>query len=118
MSVVQSASPQKPDDVVVSVAEATAGDVAKVVRRAHDAQGRWAAAAPAERANALHAAADAVAAAADELTALAVREVGKGLTMVETADCAKARWAGSSGPRKRTAELRAIGHTHDHAAAG
>ncbi|MBM0226746.1 MULTISPECIES: aldehyde dehydrogenase [Micromonospora] len=77
MSIVQSASPQKPDDVVVSVAEATAGDVAKAARLARDAQRGWAAATPAERANALHAAADAVAAAADGLTALAVREVGK-----------------------------------------
>lgn len=77
MSVVQSASPQHPDDVVVSLAEATAGDVAKAARLARDAQRGWSAATPSERANALHAAADAVAVAADELAALAVREVGK-----------------------------------------
>jgi aldehyde dehydrogenase (NAD+) len=77
VSVVQSTSPHNPDDVVVSVTEATVGDVAKAAELARHAQRGWAAAAPAERANALHAAADAVAAAAAELTALAVREVGK-----------------------------------------
>ncbi|WP_433532250.1 aldehyde dehydrogenase family protein [Micromonospora sp. CA-263727] len=77
MSVVQSVSPQNPDDVVVSVAAANAGDVVKAAEAARAAQPGWAAAPPGERAAALHAAADAVAAAAAELVELTVREVGK-----------------------------------------
>lgn len=77
MSVVQSTSPQNPTDLVVTVAEATGSDVDQAVRRARQAQRAWAAAPPAERAAALHGAGEAVAAAADELVTLVVREVGK-----------------------------------------
>ncbi|PZG17281.1 aldehyde dehydrogenase [Micromonospora craterilacus] len=80
MSVVQSVSPQNPDDVVVSVPAATAGDVGKAAAAARAAQPGWAAAPPAERAAALHAAADAVAGASAELVELTVREVGKPVT--------------------------------------
>jgi alpha-ketoglutaric semialdehyde dehydrogenase len=76
----QSRSPQQPDDVVVEVAEADAGAVAKAVERARAAGGRWAAASALERSAALSAATDALAGAADELTGLMVREVGKPVT--------------------------------------
>ncbi|MEU8263054.1 aldehyde dehydrogenase family protein [Micromonospora sp. NPDC048999] len=77
LSVVQSTSPQNPTDLVVTVAEATGSDVDQAARRARQAQRAWAAASPAERSAALHAAGEAVAAATDELAALVVREVGK-----------------------------------------
>jgi aldehyde dehydrogenase (NAD+) len=76
----QSRSPQQPDDVVVEVAEADAGAVAAALERARAAAGRWSAASALERSAALTAAADAVAGAAEELTGLMVREVGKPVT--------------------------------------
>jgi aldehyde dehydrogenase (NAD+) len=76
----QSRSPQRPDDLVVEVEEADAGAVAAAVERARAAGGRWAAASALERSAALVAAADALAGAADEVTDLVVREVGKPLT--------------------------------------
>lgn len=77
---VQSRSPQQPDDVVVSVVDTTADEVAAAVVAARKAQHDWVSGGAAARAAALSAAADAVAGAADELTALAVREVGKPVT--------------------------------------
>ena len=76
----QSRSPQQPDDVVVEVEEADAGAVAAAVERARAAGARWAGASALERSAALTAAADALAVAADELTGLMVREVGKPVT--------------------------------------
>jgi alpha-ketoglutaric semialdehyde dehydrogenase len=76
----QSRSPQRPDDLVVEVEEADAGAVAAAVERARAAGGRWAGASALERSAALVAAADALAGAADEVTELVVREVGKPLT--------------------------------------
>lgn len=73
----QSTSPQRPSDVVVSFAEAGAAEVGRAAAAAREAQRGWAAAPPATRANALDAAAGAVAAASAELTDLVVREVGK-----------------------------------------
>ncbi|WP_428964944.1 aldehyde dehydrogenase family protein [Micromonospora fluostatini] len=80
MSVVLSVSPQSPDEVVVSVPAASAADVGKAAEAARAAQPGWAAAPPAHRSAALHAAADAVAADAADLVALTVREVGKPVT--------------------------------------
>lgn len=77
---VQSRSPQQPDDVVVSLVDTTADEVAAAVVAARKAQHDWVSGGAAARAAALSAAADAVAGAADELTALAVREVGKPVT--------------------------------------
>ena len=76
----QSRSPQRPDDLVVEVEEADAGAAAAAVERARAAGGRWAVASALERSAALVAAADALAGAADEVTDLVVREVGKPLT--------------------------------------
>jgi acyl-CoA reductase-like NAD-dependent aldehyde dehydrogenase len=76
----QSRSPQQPDDVVVEVAEADAGAVAAALERARAAGARWAGASALERSAALTAAAGALAGAADELTGLMVREVGKPVT--------------------------------------
>ncbi|BCB76720.1 hypothetical protein Pflav_031300 [Phytohabitans flavus] len=77
MPVVRSVSPQRPKDIVVSIDAATNDGVALAAQAARSAQADWAAAPPANRANALHAAAEAVAGAAAELADLAVREVGK-----------------------------------------
>ncbi|MTD15530.1 aldehyde dehydrogenase family protein [Nakamurella sp. YIM 132087] len=72
-----SVSPQRPDDIVVTVADVTPEEVAEAAAVARKAQSAWAASGPAARSAALSAAADAVAAAAGELAALVVREVGK-----------------------------------------
>jgi alpha-ketoglutaric semialdehyde dehydrogenase len=73
----QSRSPQRPDELLVEV-EATSPDgVAAAVGRARDAGRGWAAAPALERSAALHAAADALATAQDDVTDLMVREVGK-----------------------------------------
>lgn len=77
MTQLRSISPQRPDDVVVTLPAAGPADVAAAAERARCAQPGWAAAAPAVRAAALDAAADALAGAAGELTDLVVREVGK-----------------------------------------
>jgi alpha-ketoglutaric semialdehyde dehydrogenase len=76
----QSRSPQRPDDLVVEVEEADAGAVERAVGLAREAAGRWAAASALERSAALVTVGDALAAAAGELTALMVREVGKPVT--------------------------------------
>jgi alpha-ketoglutaric semialdehyde dehydrogenase len=74
---IRSTSPQRPDDVVVTVAEASASDVSGAAELARAAQRDWARTAPGARAAALDGAAAAVAGAAEELTALVIREVGK-----------------------------------------
>jgi acyl-CoA reductase-like NAD-dependent aldehyde dehydrogenase len=76
----QSRSPQRPEDLVVEVEEADGGAVAGALARARSAAAGWAAASALERSAALAAAADALAAAAGELTGLVVREVGKPVT--------------------------------------
>ena len=76
----QSRSPQRPDDLVVEVEEASPAAVAEAARRARAAGAAWAAASALERSAALAATADALAGAAGELTELTVREVGKPVT--------------------------------------
>jgi alpha-ketoglutaric semialdehyde dehydrogenase len=76
----QSRSPQRPDDLVVEVEEASPAAVAEAALRARAAGAAWAAASALERSAALAAAADALAGAAGELTELTVREVGKPVT--------------------------------------
>ncbi len=74
---VTSVCPQRPDDVVVEVPAASRADVETAADRARAAQRTWSALTAPARAQALGRAADAVARAADELTGLMVREVGK-----------------------------------------
>src|SRR6266516_1764178 len=76
-AMLESRSPQRPGDLVVAVEEVSAAGVAEAVAAARGAQRAWAAAPALERSQALHAAADALGRAADEITALMVREVGK-----------------------------------------
>ena len=76
----QSRSPQRPDDLVVEVEEASPAAVAEAAQRARAAGAAWAAASALERSAVLAAAADALAGAAGELTELTVREVGKPVT--------------------------------------
>jgi alpha-ketoglutaric semialdehyde dehydrogenase len=76
----QSRSPQRPDDLVVEVEEADAGAVGAALERARAAGGGWAATSALERSSALAAAAEALAGAAGDVTALMVREVGKPVT--------------------------------------
>lgn len=80
MSTIASRSPQNPADVVVEAPRMTAADVEAAFTRAREAQRQWWAMGAAGRAAALHAAAEALAARADEATDLVVREVGKPLT--------------------------------------
>ena len=70
-------SPQRPDDLVVEIEEADGEAVASAAEQARAAGRRWAATPALERSAALGAAADALAGAAAEVTALIVREVGK-----------------------------------------
>jgi aldehyde dehydrogenase (NAD+) len=72
-----SVSPQRPDEVVADEAAVPAASVAEAADHARRAQRDWAALPAPARAQALSAAAEAVAARADELSALMVREVGK-----------------------------------------
>lgn len=76
---IASYSPQQPKDLVVEVAETTPEQVRAAFETARLAQPGWGNGPAAARATALGAAADAVAGAADELTDLVVREVGKPL---------------------------------------
>jgi alpha-ketoglutaric semialdehyde dehydrogenase len=78
--VLQSRSPQRPDDLVAEFEEADGDAVAGAAERARAAAGRWAATPALERAAALETAADALARAAPEVTGLMVREVGKPVT--------------------------------------
>ncbi|WP_030413898.1 aldehyde dehydrogenase family protein [Streptomyces sp. NRRL S-1448] len=77
---VVSRNPADPSDVVVETAAPGAFAAADAVERARTAQPGWLLGGAAARAAALGAIATAVEAAADELTALAVREVGKPVT--------------------------------------
>lgn len=78
-STVMSRSPQQPDDIVVEVENTSADAVSRAASKAREAAHAWSRRPPAERAAALDAAATALAAAHDEITALVVREVGKPL---------------------------------------
>jgi aldehyde dehydrogenase (NAD+) len=74
---ITSRSPQRPDDIVISVGDTTDDGVRAAAAKGRVAQREWAGGSAVARAAALDAAAAAVAAAAEELTALMVREVGK-----------------------------------------
>jgi aldehyde dehydrogenase (NAD+) len=74
---IESRSPQDPSDVVATVPDAGEAAVAKAVDRAARAGREWAATPAVQRANALTSAAQALADAAEELSLLVVREVGK-----------------------------------------
>ena len=76
---IKSYSPHTPADLVVEAPATTAEEVGRVFERARTAQQAWGRGSAAARALALSAAADAVAASADELAGLMVREVGKPL---------------------------------------
>jgi aldehyde dehydrogenase (NAD+) len=80
MEHVESRSPQRPDDVVVSVAAAGPAEVGAAVERARAAAATWSAETAAVRAGRLLAAATAVEEAAPGLADLAVRETGKPVT--------------------------------------
>ncbi|MGA5564881.1 aldehyde dehydrogenase family protein [Streptomyces platensis] len=80
VSSVTSRNPADPSDVLVSVPAPGAFAAADAVERARAAQPGWLAGGAAARSAALGAVATALEAAADELAALAVREVGKPLT--------------------------------------
>ncbi|MFC0527445.1 aldehyde dehydrogenase family protein [Phytohabitans kaempferiae] len=77
MEQIESRSPQRPDDLVVKVADSGPADVAAAVERTRAAGADWARRAAGERAAALTACADALAGAAADVSALVVREVGK-----------------------------------------
>jgi aldehyde dehydrogenase (NAD+) len=74
---VRSSSPQRPDDVVVEVPAAAPEQVAAMVDTARAAGRSWGRAPAAERAAALRAAGEALAAGTEEAARLVVREVGK-----------------------------------------
>ncbi|MFC9242522.1 aldehyde dehydrogenase family protein [Streptomyces sp. NPDC057136] len=74
-----SRNPADPDDVLVQIASPGAFATADAVERARAAQPGWLAGGAAARSTALGAVAAAIDVAADELAALAVREVGKPL---------------------------------------
>jgi alpha-ketoglutaric semialdehyde dehydrogenase len=76
---VESRSPQDPADLVVEARAADRQAVGRAYENAREAQREWAGAPASERAEGLIAAAASLAAAADELAALMVREVGKTL---------------------------------------
>jgi aldehyde dehydrogenase (NAD+) len=80
LSTLVSRNPADPGDVVLRIAAPGPRAAAGVVERARAAQAAWLSAGAAARSTALGAVATAVDAAADELAALAVREVGKPLT--------------------------------------
>lgn len=77
---ITSRSPQNPDDVVLSVEGATEAVVVDAFATARRAQQQWWAMGAAGRAAALHGAAEALAARADEAATLIMREVGKPIT--------------------------------------
>lgn len=78
-----SRSPQSPGDVVVEVDTVTATEAGEARAAGAVAQRTWASWPAARRAGALNEAADRIAAAGEELTTLAVREVGKPLVEAE-----------------------------------
>jgi aldehyde dehydrogenase (NAD+) len=75
-----SRNPADPDDVVLTVAPSGGIEIDRAVGLARGAAGAFAASPAAARGEALRSAADALAARADELAGLVVREVGKPLT--------------------------------------
>ncbi|MEU3498035.1 aldehyde dehydrogenase family protein [Kitasatospora cineracea] len=77
MSTIDSYNPADPDDLVASVPAAGTAEVAAAIAGAREAQRGWWALGAAGRSLALGRAAAAIEAAAEELVALAVREVGK-----------------------------------------
>jgi len=77
MTTIESRSPQKPSDLVVRVPDTTPEKVAAAAVVARKAATGWAREPAPTRTAALHACAEALAAAAGELTDLVVREVGK-----------------------------------------
>ncbi|MCA2216957.1 aldehyde dehydrogenase family protein [Jidongwangia harbinensis] len=79
MTTIESRSPQAPSDVVVRFPDTPAEQVAAAAGVARDAATGWARGPAHARAAALHACAEALAAATGELTDLVVREVGKPL---------------------------------------
>lgn len=79
MTSIESRSPQAPSDLVVRAADTTPEQVAAAAGIAREAATGWAREPAHARAAALHACAEAVAAASGELTDLVVREVGKPL---------------------------------------
>ncbi|WP_405810579.1 aldehyde dehydrogenase family protein [Streptomyces sp. NBC_00210] len=80
MTTVVSHNPAEPSDLVVEAPAAGAFAAAEVVERTRTAQPGWLLGGAAARSAALTAIAGAIEAAADELSALAVREVGKPVT--------------------------------------
>ncbi|MFU8851463.1 aldehyde dehydrogenase family protein [Micromonospora sp. SL1-18] len=84
---------------VTNMPVATADEVAKAVEAARGVAAAWAATAPADRAAALHRAADAVAAGAEELAQATTAEMGKPL------DDARAGVAAGVGTLRQYAEL-------------
>ena len=79
MTTIESRSPQAPSDLVVRVPDTAPEKVAAAAGVARDAATGWAREPAHARTAALHACAEAVAAATGELTDLVVREVGKPL---------------------------------------
>ena len=79
MTMIESRSPQAPSDLVVRVPDTAPQAVATAAGVAREAATGWAREPAHARAAALHACAEAVAAASGELTDLVVREVGKPL---------------------------------------
>jgi acyl-CoA reductase-like NAD-dependent aldehyde dehydrogenase len=77
MTTIESRSPQAPSDLVVSVPDTSPERVAVAATTVRDAAIGWAHEPAHTRAAALHACAEAVAAATADLTDLVVREVGK-----------------------------------------
>ena len=77
MELLKSVSPALPADVLITFPETPVEEVAEAAAKARRAQAEWWAAGPVARANALAKAAEALEAAAQELTDLAIREVGK-----------------------------------------
>jgi alpha-ketoglutaric semialdehyde dehydrogenase len=75
-----SKSPQRPSDVVATVPDTDRAGVQQAVEAARAGADGWAAIPAVQRADALSTAAAALAAAADEVTRLVVREVGKPAT--------------------------------------
>jgi aldehyde dehydrogenase (NAD+) len=78
---IESRSPQAPDDLVVSASASDPDVVRRAAALARESGAAWATASAAERAEALLAAATSLAAAAEDVAQLVVREVGK--TVVE-----------------------------------
>lgn len=78
---IESRSPQAPDDLVISAPATDADAVRRAAERARESGAAWATGSAAERAEALLGAAGSLAAAAEDVAELTVREVGK--TIVE-----------------------------------